>query len=132
MTERRPAPRARRTARAPRVPNIVMIDRSSDLDNWAAMKQHALPDEDAHLFAESLGRGHAILVIRAASGDHDRIMQVLSRFNPIDIEEHAQQWRTAGWAGFHPGKAAWDGHRQNVASRSNDTTTAATSAALTT
>ena len=97
---------------------MELIDRRSDLDNWAAMKRHALPDEDTHLFAESLGRGHAILVIRAASGDHDRIMRVLSRFNPIDIEEHAQQWRTAGWSGVHPGKAAWDVHRQNVASRS--------------
>jgi len=75
---------------------MELIDRRSDLDNWAAMKRHVLPDEDTHLFAESLGRGHAILVIRTASGDHDRIMQVLSRFNPIDIEEHAQQWRTAG------------------------------------
>ena len=81
---------------------MELIDRRSDLDNWAAMKRHALPDEDTHLYAESLGRGHAILVIRAASGEHDRIMQVLSRFNPIDIEEHAQQWRTAGWSGISP------------------------------
>ena len=110
---------------------MELIDRRSDLDNWAAMKQHALPDEDTHLFAESLGRGHAILVIRAASGDHDRIMQVLSRFNPIDIEEHAQQWRTTGWSGVHPGKAAWDVHRQNVASRSTAATTGAATAAPT-
>ena len=111
---------------------MELIDRRSDLDNWAAMKQHALPDEDTHLFAESLGRGHAILVIRAASGEHDRIMRVLSRFNPIDIEEHAQQWRTTGWSGVHPGKAAWDVHRQNVASRSTATTTGAATAAPTT
>jgi len=109
---------------------MELIDRRSDLDNWAAMKRHALPDEDTHLFAESLGRGHAILVIRTASGDHDRIMQVLSRFNPIDIEERALQWRTAGWSGIHLGKAAWDVHRQNVASRS--TAAAATSTAPTT
>src|SRR6478752_7544558 len=108
---------------------MELIDRRSDLDNWAAMKRHVLPDEDTHLFAESLGRGHAILVIRTASGDHDRIMQVLSRFNPIDIEEHAQQWRTAGWSGVHPGKAAWDVHRQNVASHSTATMTAAATTA---
>src|SRR3954451_14605528 len=111
---------------------MELIDRRSDFDNWAAMKRHALPDEDTHLFAESLGRGHAILMIRAASGEHDRIMQVLSRFNPIDIEEHAQQWRTAGWSGVHPGKAAWDVHQQSVASRDTVTATAATSMAPTT
>jgi uncharacterized protein (TIGR02271 family) len=110
---------------------MELIDRRSDLDNWSAMKQHALPDEDTHLFAESLGRGHAILVIRAASNDHNRVMQVLSRFNPIDIEEHAQQWRTAGWSGVHPGKAAWDVHRQNVAARSTATATGAATAAPT-
>src|SRR4051812_12219203 len=110
---------------------MELIDRRSDLDNWAALKRHTLPDEDTHLFAESLGRGHAILVIRAASGEHDRIMQVLSRFNPIDIEEHAQQWRTAGWSGIHPGKAAWDVHRQSGAAHSTATTTGAATAAPT-
>jgi stress response protein YsnF len=107
---------------------MELVDRRSDLDNWSAMKRHALPDEDTHLFAESLGRGHAILVIRAPSGEHDRVMRVLSRFNPIDIEEHAQQWRNTGWSGVHPGKEAWDVQRQNVSARS----TIATAAAATT
>ena len=66
---------------------MELIDRRSDFDDLAALKRHALPEEDTNLYAESLGRGHAILVIRAASREHDRIMQVLSRFNPIDIEE---------------------------------------------
>src|SRR5918997_405858 len=111
---------------------MELIDRRSDLDNWSAMKRHALPDEDAHLFAEGLGRGHAILVIRAASGDHDRVMRVLSRFNPLDIEEHTQQWRSTGWSGVHPGKAAWDVHRQNVGTRSTATAAAAATTAPTT
>jgi uncharacterized protein (TIGR02271 family) len=96
------------------------------------MKRHALPDEDTHLYAEGLGRGHAILVIRAASGDHDRVMRVLSRFNPLDIEEHAQQWRSTGWSGVYPGKAAWDVHRQNASARSTATTTGAATAVPTT
>src|SRR4051794_33410249 len=66
---------------------MELIDRRSDFDDLAALKRHALPEEDTNLYAESRGRGHAILVIRAASREHDRIMQVLSRFNPIDIEE---------------------------------------------
>ena len=58
-------------------------------------------------------------------------MQVLSRFNPIDIEEHAQQWRNTGWSGVHPGKRAWDVHRQNVAARRTAATTGAAPAAPT-
>jgi stress response protein YsnF len=87
--------------------NIELLESRSDLDNWTTIKRHAVPDEDAHLYAEGLGRGHSILVIRAAAGEHDRVMQVLSHFNPIDIDDHAEQWRKSGWSGIHPGKAAW-------------------------
>jgi uncharacterized protein (TIGR02271 family) len=92
--------------------NIELLESRSDLDNWTAMKRYAVPDEDAHLYAEGLGRGHSLLVIRAAAGEHDRIMQVLGRFNPIDIDDHADGWRKAGWSGVHPGKAAWDARQQ--------------------
>jgi uncharacterized protein (TIGR02271 family) len=102
---------------------MELLDNRSDVDNWTAIKRHALPDEDAHLYAEGLGRGHSILVIRAAAGEHDRVMQVLSRFNPIDIDDHAAQWQKSGWSGVHPGKAAWDVRRQTSAST---TSTAAT------
>jgi uncharacterized protein (TIGR02271 family) len=49
-------------------------------------------------------------------------MEVLSQFNPIDIDDHAAQWQKSGWSGVHPGKAAWDVSRQIPAS----TATAAT------
>ena len=94
--------------------NIELLENRSDLDNWTAMKRHAVPDEDAHLYAEGLGRGHSLLVIRGAAGEHDRIMQVLGRFNPIDIDDHGAEWRKAGWSGLHPGKAAWDARQQTA------------------
>jgi hypothetical protein len=94
--------------------NIELLENRSDLDTWTAIKRHSVPDEDAHLYAEGLNRGHSIMVIRAAAGEHDRVMQVLSRFNPIDIDDHAAQWRNSGWSGVHPGKAAWDVHRQTA------------------
>lgn len=103
--------------------NIELLENRGDLDTWTAIKRHAVPDEDAHLYAEGLGRGHSIMVIRSGAGEHDRVMQVLSRFNPIDIDDHAAQWRKSGWSGVHPGKAAWDVHRQTA---TPSTTTAAT------
>src|SRR6185437_14342197 len=63
---------------------MELLDNRSELDNWTAVKRHAVPDEDAHLYAEGLGRGHSMLVIRTAAGEHDRVMQVLNGFNPID------------------------------------------------
>lgn len=104
---------------------MELLDKRSDLDNWTAMKRHAVPDEDAHLYAEGLGRGHSILIIRATTGEHDGVMKVLERCNPIDIDDHAAQWRNSGWTGIHPGKAAWDVRRQS----STGTTTQAAAGA---
>jgi len=91
---------------------MELLDNRSDLDNWTAVKSHAVPDEDAHLYAEGLRRGHSLLVIQAAGGEHHRVMEVLARFNPIDIDDHATRWRNTGWSGVHPGKQAWDVRRQ--------------------
>jgi uncharacterized protein (TIGR02271 family) len=110
---------------------MELLDHRSDLDNWGSMKRHALPDEDAHLYAEGLGRGHAILVINAAAGDHDRVMRVLGRFNPIDIDEHATQWRKTGWSGVHPGKSAWDVQRRTAASTGAATSAQTSTGAMT-
>ena len=92
---------------------MELLDNRSELDNWTAMKRHAVPDEDAHLYAEGLGRGHSILVVRTTAGEHDAVMKVLERCHPIDIDDHAKGWRNAGWTGVHPGKAAWDVRRQS-------------------
>jgi uncharacterized protein (TIGR02271 family) len=96
------------------------LDNRNDFDNWTAIKRHAVPDEDAHLYAEGLGRGHSILVVQVTASEHDGAMKVLERCNPIDIDDHAAQWRNSGWTGIHPGKAAWDDRRQ----ASTGTTTA--------
>jgi stress response protein YsnF len=92
---------------------MELLDNRSDVDNWTSIKHHAVPDEDAHLYAEGLGRGNSILVVRTTAGEHDGAMRVLERCNPIDIDDHAAQWRNAGWTGVHPGKAAWDVRRQS-------------------
>jgi stress response protein YsnF len=92
---------------------MELLDNRSDVDNWRSIKHHAVPDEDAHLYAEGLGRGNSILVVRTTAGEHDGAMRVLERCNPIDIDDHAAQWRNAGWTGVHPGKAAWDVRRQS-------------------
>jgi len=88
------------------------------------VKSHAVPDDDAHLYAEGLRRGHSLLVIQVAAGEHDRVMEVLGRFNPIDIDDHATQWRNTGWSGEHPGKAAWDVQRRTAATTGSRPTTA--------
>ena len=38
-------------------------------------------------------------MIRCAPGEHDRVLQLIEQFRPIDIDEHASKWRAAGWSG---------------------------------
>lgn len=83
-----------------------LLEHRSDLDNWTSVKRHAVPDEDAHLYAECLGRGNAVLIIQAGPGERDRILQAIGRFKPIDVDTQAAQWRQSGWSGSHPGRAA--------------------------
>jgi len=101
---------------------MELLDSRSDHENWSAVRRHGVPEEDTHLYAEGLGRGHAILVIQVPAGEHDHVMKVLDRFRPIDIDEHAAQWRQAGWSGVHAGEAAWDATRtQSTGTRRTDT-----------
>jgi len=90
---------------------MELLDNRSDFENWTAIKRHAVPDEDTHLYAEGLGRGHAMLIIQVPAGEHEHVMKVLERFHPVDIDEHAAQWRKAGWSGTCAAKAAWDDRR---------------------
>jgi stress response protein YsnF len=94
---------------------MELLDNRSDFENWTSLKRHSVPDEDSHVYAEGLGRGHALLVIQVPAGEHDHVVKVLERFYPVDIDEHAAQWRQAGWSGVHAGKAAWDSSRTRPA-----------------
>jgi len=92
---------------------IEMLEKRGDMESWAAMKKHWVPEEDSHLYAECLRRGHSLLIIQPRAGDHDRVLQLIEQFHPIDIEEYATKWRAEGWSGVHPGKQAWDVRRQS-------------------
>ena len=73
---------------------------------WGAIKRFFVPDEDAHHYAEGVTRGHAMLVVRPAAGMHDRVVEVLERFQPIDYDIRTNEWRNAGWSGTHAGQSA--------------------------
>ena len=78
---------------------IEIWDQRTGSGSWAAMKKWSLPDEDCHLYAEGLHRGHAMLLIRCTAGEHDRVLQLIEQHQPLDIDEHGAKWRAAGWSG---------------------------------
>ena len=92
---------ARNTLMGAGIPNdrMEIVEHRTSTDNWTTLKNYSIPDEDCHLYAEGLGRGHAMLLIRCDAAEHDRVLQLIKNQNPIDIDEHASKWRAAGWSG---------------------------------
>ncbi len=57
--------------------------------------------EDARLYTDAVTRGHYVLTVTASSMDEvERAADLVERFGPIDIDEHAQQWS----GGIMPGQ----------------------------
>jgi hypothetical protein len=42
-----------------------------------AIKRLFMPDDDSHLYAKGIRRGHPMLVVRAQAGEQDRIERML-------------------------------------------------------
>ena len=55
---------------------------------------------DHHMYAEAVRRGHIVLTLEEASdADIQRATDLVERYAPIDIDAHADHWRTGGWQG---------------------------------
>lgn len=62
-----------------------------------------MDDEKEHrdVYAESVRRGSTVLTVRADSEQQaDRAIDIVNRFNPVDIDERSSYWRTQGWSGY--------------------------------
>ena len=53
------------------------------------------------LYSEAIRRGSYLLTVEAETDpERDRAVDILNRFNPVDLDERASQWRQEGWAGY--------------------------------
>ena len=53
--------------------------------------------EDARIYADAVSRGHYVLTVSADSvAEVERAADLVERFGPIDIDEHARQWGGGG------------------------------------
>jgi uncharacterized protein (TIGR02271 family) len=115
---------------------IELLDRSARAEDasfhyerneggfWSALSGMFMPDEDSHVYAEGLHRGHAMLIVRAAPGEQDHIISLLDTQNPLDVDTQAAQWRQNGWPGTYAGAQS----RATQASSTATTGTARTGA----
>jgi hypothetical protein len=61
-----------------------------------------VPEAEAEYYAEGVRRGGVLVTVQVDDSDTDRIMETLNRFDPVDINERATQWREHGWNRFDP------------------------------
>ncbi len=65
----------------------------------------------AQMYSEAVTRGHYVLTLTADSEPEvERAADIVERYGPVDIDEHAQQWRSDAMAGQ-------DGMRMGSASK---------------
>ncbi|HEV2612578.1 MAG TPA: YsnF/AvaK domain-containing protein [Noviherbaspirillum sp.] len=52
-------------------------------------------------YAEAVRRGSCILTVNADNDEQrDRAIDIMNRYDPVDIDERASHWRNSGWTGY--------------------------------
>jgi len=79
-----------------------------------------IPEEDAHVYAEGVRRGGSVLSVQVDSQDEaNRVAQIMSDYNVVDIDRRGQEYRQSGWSRFDDTAGPYDAstttHGSNVA-----------------
>ncbi|HEX6289979.1 MAG TPA: YsnF/AvaK domain-containing protein [Herpetosiphonaceae bacterium] len=60
-----------------------------------------IPEEDAHVYAEGIRRGGALVAVQVATDDEaNRAADIMDRHNVVDIDERGSTYRQSGWSRF--------------------------------
>ncbi len=69
---------------------------------------------DAQMYSEAVTRGHYVLTLTADSEPEvERAADIVERYGPVDIDEHAQQWSAGAMAGQNSPRMASSGLQQS-------------------
>ncbi len=67
-----------------------------------ALVNLGVPEEEAGYYAEGVRRGGTLVTVAAADHMADQAVNIMNRYDPIDIHERAEHWRQKGWTGHDP------------------------------
>jgi uncharacterized protein (TIGR02271 family) len=71
--------------------------------------------DQAQVYSEAVNRGHYVLTVVAPDQPEvERAADLVERFGPVDIDERAEQWRSAGWTGQAPSMMGGAGAQQQA------------------
>ncbi len=59
-----------------------------------------VPQEEVHHYAEGIRRGGTLVTAEVDEGMASQVENIFSKYNPVDIDLRAKNWRASGWTGF--------------------------------
>lgn len=71
-----------------------------------ALMDAGVPEHDSEVYAETVKRGGAIVSVRVADADRDRVERIMNDHGAIDPSATADEYRRTGWSGFDANSGA--------------------------
>lgn len=67
---------------------------------FGALVGWGIPEAEAELYAEGVRRGGVIVAVRAPENQVQRAVDILTSYDPTDIQRRSTYWREEGWTGY--------------------------------
>ncbi len=67
-----------------------------------ALVKAGVPEEDAHVYSESIRRGGTMITVRTSESNQSAANAALDSFSPVDIPARRTEYQKTGWTGFDP------------------------------
>ncbi|HEY0523527.1 MAG TPA: YsnF/AvaK domain-containing protein [Stellaceae bacterium] len=65
-----------------------------------ALVSRGIPEDDAHLYAESVRRGDSLAVVTVSEGQAERVQELMAEHGAIDVDERGATLRSSGFSTF--------------------------------
>lgn len=89
--------------------SVQLMTSSAQSKVLNALTSIGVPQEDAHVYAEGVRRGGALVVGSVEDNQADQAVTVLDRNNSIDIDKLGSRYRESGYTGFDAAQPAYAG-----------------------
>lgn len=76
--------------------SMRMMD-DNDSDVITTLTNAGLPHSDASAYFEGMRRGGHLVMITTEDDEIDRAVDIMDRYNSVNIQERAEMWRSEGW-----------------------------------
>lgn len=61
-----------------------------------------VPESTAGHYAEGIRRGGTLIAVKVDDHLSDRVVEIMNRHHPVNLQERVTQWRQSGWTGYNP------------------------------